>query len=52
MPDNILFTPHGDNHNNGHEIQLIRTMHPNISNGNFTPQDIKRTAIFTTLNKD
>ncbi|KAF9302340.1 hypothetical protein BGZ91_009356, partial [Linnemannia elongata] len=34
IPDNILFTPHGPNHNNEHEIQLIRTIHPNISNGN------------------
>jgi len=52
IPDHILFTPHGANLNDEHEIQLIRTIYPNISNGNFAPQDIKRTAILTTLNKD
>ncbi|KAG9070415.1 hypothetical protein KI688_009752 [Linnemannia hyalina] len=52
IPDDILFTPHGPNLNNEHEIQLIRTIYPNISIGNFAPHDIKRTAILTTLNKD
>lgn len=45
IPDHILFTTHGPNNNNEHEIQLIRTIYPNISNGNFTHEDIKRTAI-------
>jgi hypothetical protein len=52
ITDHILFTPHGRNLNNEHEIQLIPTIYPNISNGNFAPQDIKRTAILTTLHKD
>ncbi|KAG0042122.1 hypothetical protein BGZ90_009520, partial [Linnemannia elongata] len=52
IPDNIIFTPQGPNHNNKHEIQLIRTIYPNISSGNFAPQDIRLTAILTTLNKD
>ncbi|KAI9235470.1 MAG: hypothetical protein BYD32DRAFT_463433 [Podila humilis] len=52
IPDHIHFTPHEPNLNSDHEIQLICTMYPNISKGNFTPRDIKRTAILPTLNKD
>ena len=52
IPDHILFTPHGSNLNHEHEIQLIHTVYSNISNGSFASQNIKCTAVLTTVNKN
>jgi len=52
IPDDIVFTPLGEPINDSHEKQLIREVYPDTTKVQLSPEILRDSAIFTTLNAD